>query len=246
MGDAMAKREIRFNIKGTTPDTLPMAHLAEYLKRLATVIGNEDHVHFLRVDEGSASNLIVVDEEIQPEIVLRTKNAASGKGPKEAVEGFASLRELLEEDGLTADLEEDSGDVITQFVPRIEAGETFGPFWQEGSLDGILTRIEGVDETIHVTLVYEGSRYVCETNRDIGKGLGPRFLSTIRVFGKGKWYRSVEGKWELQKFIIRSVEDLEDTSLLDIVARLRAIPDNDLKTLEDPIGEILRIRRNEE
>jgi hypothetical protein len=95
-------------------------------------------------------------------------------------------------------------------------------------------------------LFFEGSRYVCETSREVGKELGSRFLAMIRVFGKGKWYRNEEGNWEMQKFIIRSVEGLEDTSLLDIVARLRNIPDNDLKTLEDPIGEMLRIRRSEE
>jgi len=243
----MAKKQQRFNIKNTTPHTLPMARLAEYLRKLSTVLGNEDHVHFLRMDEGSASAVIEVDEEIEPVVVSRTKSAAIGEGPKEAVQAYGSLRESLEEDGLTADLQQDTGEVITKFVtPRQTEQEAFGPLWQEGTLDGLLTRIEGVDETIHVTLLSEGYRRVAETNRDIGVQLGPRFYRTIRVFGKGKWYRNVEGKWELQKFVIRGIEDLEDTSLPEIVARLRAIPDNDLKTLEDPIGEMLRIRRGEE
>jgi hypothetical protein len=136
---------------------------------------------------------------------------------------------------------------VTEFIIPIQEGkETFGPFWQEGSLDGLLTRIEGIDETIHVTLIFEGSRCKAETNRDIGVQLAPRFYKIVRVFGRGRWYRNLDGHWELQKFIIRSFEDLEDISLPEIVARLRAIPDNDLKTLEDPIGEMLKIRRGED
>ncbi|HEV2388346.1 MAG TPA: hypothetical protein VGS20_13950 [Candidatus Acidoferrales bacterium] len=243
----MARKELRFNIKDATPHTLPMARLAEYLKKLATVLGSEDRVHFLRMEEGSAPALIEIDEEIQPVVVSRTKNAERGQGPREAVEAYESLRDALREDGHTADLESEEGEVVTEFLPpAVVRTETFGPFWQEGTLDGLLTRIEGVDQTIHVTLIFEGARCIAETNREIGMQLGPRFYKLIRAFGKGKWFRNTEGKWELRKFIIRGFEEVDDVSLPDIVARLRAIPDNDLAKLDDPIGEMLKIRRGEE
>ena len=243
----MARRELLFRIEGTTPHSLPMARLAEYLKELASVFGNEDRVHFLRVEEGSHESVIEVDEEIEPIIRLRTRDAAIGRGPIEAIHGYESLRDSLEEQGFTAELEGQEGEIIAAFVSPLETDtETFGPFWQEGTLDGLLTRIEGVDETIHVTLIFEGTRCKAEVNREIGQHLGPRFYKLIRVFGRGKWYRNPEGRWELQKFIIRSFEDLEDVSLPEIVDNLRAIPDNDLKKLADPIGEMLKIRRGEE
>lgn len=242
----MPRKELRFNIKNASPHTLPMSRLAEYLKKLSTVLGNEDRVHFLRMEEGSAPALIEIDDEIEPIIVSRARDAAIGQGPKEAVQAFASLRDALEQDGLMADLEKEEGEVITEFVPSTkEEGEAFGPVWQEGSIDGLLTRIEGVDETIHATLLFEGSRYKGECNREIGVQLGPRFYKMIRVFGREKWWRTAEGRWELEKIIIHSVDDIEDVSLLDTVARLRAIPDNELNKLVDPIGEMLKIRRGE-
>jgi hypothetical protein len=242
----MPRKELRFNIKNATPHTLPMVRLAEYLRKLSTVLGNEDRVHFLRMEEGSAPALIEIDAEIEPLIISRTKEAAIGQGPKEAVQAFSSLRDALEQDGLIADLEQEEGEVIADFVsPPKDEGEAFGPVWQDGSVDGLLTRIEGIDETIHATLVFEGSRYKAECNRDIGVQLGPRFYKMLRVFGRGKWWRTAAGRWELEKITIQSFQDVEDVSLLDTVAKLRAIPDNELNKLEDPIGEMLKIRRGE-
>jgi hypothetical protein len=243
----VARKELLFRIEGTTPHNLPMARLAEYIKKLATIFGNEDRVHFLRIEEGSHESVIEVDDEIEPVVISRTREAAIGQGPKDAIQGYESLRDSLEQQGFTAELEGQEGEIITEFVSHLDTdSETFGPFWQEGTLDGWLTRIEGIDETIHVTLIFEGTRCKAEANREIGQYLGPRFYKLVRVFGRGKWYRNPAGKWELQKFIIRSFEDLEDVSLPEIVDKLRAIPDNDLKKLADPVGEMLKIRRGEE
>jgi hypothetical protein len=38
----MPKKELHFSIEGTTPHTFPMARLADYLRELATLLGNED------------------------------------------------------------------------------------------------------------------------------------------------------------------------------------------------------------
>lgn len=236
----MAKKELIFNIPEATPHTLPMARLADYLKKLSTIFGNDDRVHFLRVDPGSALNVIEVDEEIEPAVIERTKSAAIGAGTKETVQAFQSLSESLEQDGFTAELENDTGDVIAHFAHALEVGETFGPFWQAGEVDGLLTRIEGIDESVHLTLWSDGVRYNCVTTQEKGKGL--RYLDAIRAVGRGQWYRNEKGKWELKKFIVSDIEPLEDDTLLEVVARLRAIPGNPLESLKDPIGEMLKLR----
>src|SRR5437879_5629137 len=82
----MANKEFHFTIRESTPHTLPMARLAEYLRQLAKVFGNEESVHFLRVEEGSADCAIEVDEEKEPAIVDRVRAASVGEGPKEAVD----------------------------------------------------------------------------------------------------------------------------------------------------------------
>jgi hypothetical protein len=242
---AKKKNEIQFTIPEATPRTLSMARLAEYLKKLSVIFGHEDHVHFLRMKDGSASAVIETDAETEPLIVERTRQAAVGDGPKEAVYSYESVKEMLEGDNFTAEVTR-NGDLITRFVPRVEeGGEAIGPVWQEGTLDGLLVRIEGVDPTIHITLIADRRRYLGETNRDLGMKLGPLFYHTVRIFGKGKWWRTAQGVWELEKFAFQSVEKIDDVTIPDLVAELRAIPQEGLQALKDPLGEMLKIRGSE-
>ena len=145
-------------------------------------------------------------------------------------------------------MEWDKGEVLIEF-PRQSQGteETYGPFWEDGSLDGMLIKIGGMDETVPVHLLYEGVHHACNTTRELARKLAPYiFGKTIRVYGRGKWYRNSEGKWELRWFDIRDFEELNDASLLDVVGSLRAIPHNDLMTAKDPLGDIIKLRHGSE
>jgi hypothetical protein len=243
----MAKRkkaELKFTIPEATPTTIPMARLAEYLKKLSILFGHEKSVHFLRMDKGSASAVAFVEPDFEAHVIERTRNASVGDGPKEAVYSYESVKEMLEEDGYSAKVTR-NGELIAEFLQRVERDrDVIGPVWQDGTLDGLLVRIEGMDETIHVTLISDRRRYPGETNRDLGMKLGPLFYKTVRVFGRGKWWRNAHGEWELEKFIFQAIEPAEDISLPEVVARLRALP-NDLQKLEDPLGEMLKIRHGD-
>jgi hypothetical protein len=241
----MPKKELHFSLEGTTPHTFPMARLMDYLRELATLLGNEDNVHFLRVDDGSAKCAIEIDAEIEPIVSERVLEAQKGLGPKESVKALKAIRSYLDEDDLSAFMEWSKGEVLIEF-PRKSLGteETFGPFSEDGSLDGMLVKIGGMDDTVPVHLLYEGVHHICNTTRELAKKLAPYiFGKTIRVHGKGKWYRNSEGKWELRWFDIRDFEELNDASLLDVVGRLRAIPHNDLMNSEDPLGDIIKLRQ---
>lgn len=244
----MANRLIHFNIEGASPHTLPMSRLAEYLRDLAHVLGSEDSVHFLRTREGSASCEIEIEREQEQAIISRTKGIATGRGTKEALEAYRSLRSQLEKDNFSAELEMEDGDIILEFAFHSNnKKETFGPFWEDGSVDGILVKIGGFDETVPVHLVNEGRHYTCNTTREVARDLAHRLYGNpVRVHGKGKWYRNEHGKWELRWFNIKSFDDLEGTSLSDVVSRLRAIPNNELATLTDPLNEMQKIRKGQE
>ncbi len=140
----MPRKELHFSIEGTTPRTFPMARLAVYLRELATLLGNEDNVHFLRVDDGSANCAMEIDSEIEPTVSERVRQAQKGIGPKEAVKAFKAIRFYLDEDDTSAFMEWDEGDVLIEF-PRKSQGteETFGPFWEDGTLDGMLGNYDG-------------------------------------------------------------------------------------------------------
>jgi hypothetical protein len=244
----MSKKLIHFNIEGASPHTLPMSRLAEYLRDLAHVLGSEDSVHFLRTNEGSASCEIEIERELEEEITSRTKGIAAGRGPKEALDAYRSLRSQLEKDKFSAELEMEDGNVILEFPFGTDnRKETFGPFWEDGSVDGILVKIGGFDETVPVHLVSEGRHYTCNTTREVARDLAHRLYGNpVRVHGKGKWYRNEHGKWELRWFNIKSFDDLEGTSLSDVVSRLRAIPNNELSSLTDPLNEMQKIRKGQE
>ena len=240
----MPKRELHFSMDGTTPHTLAMSRLAEYLKELSKLLGHEEHVHFLRVDEGSANCAMEIDVEDEAAISSRVNLAKSGQGTKESVGAFGAIRRFLDEDDLSAVMEWDKGDVVIEFPRKSAEGqETFGPFIEEGSLDGMLVKIGGMDETVPVHLVYQGVHHVCNTTKDIARKLAPYiFGRPIRVHGRGRWYRNADGKWEMRWFDIHDFEELSEASLWDVVGKLRSVPDNDLAKSEDPLGDILKIR----
>lgn len=240
----MTRKELHFSIEEATPYTLPMARLADYLRELGKLFANQERVHFLRVDEGSAACTMEVEEEVALIISERVTEAAKGKGPVQAVRAFQSLRSFLEKDGKSAYMEWKDGDVLVHLPKKAETGaETFGPFWQEGSLDGILWKIGGLDETVPVHLFYEGAHHICNTTREVARELGHHLYGKpIRVHGRGKWYRNAEGKWELRWFDIYRFDSLSDDSLLEAVAKLRTVPDNDLMTSKDPLGDMHKIR----
>lgn len=243
----MANKELRFHIEGTTPHIIPMARLAEYLKELSILLGNKQHVHFLRVETGSLPCIMEVDQEKEESVISRVKKAVLSKGPREAVRANSTLRAMLKKDEFSAEFKTERGETFASYpLAKERKEETFGPFRQDGFLDGIIVRLGGIDETLPVHLIYEGRTYICNAGREIVRQLGPYIWGNpIRVHGEGKWYRNTQGLWELQFFDIQSFEPLEATTLSDAVTALRAIPDNGLMSLKDPLAEMQKLRHGE-
>lgn len=225
-----------------------MERLADYLKKLSAVLGHEKHIHLMGViEEATLSALIEQDEEVSESVKTRVQEASRGKGPKEAVNGFRDLSADLQRQNWRGELiEEGENPVVLQEFTAQETTpqtEAFGPFWERGSLDGYVIRIEGTDKTDHISLVYEGFKGKCEMNESLARRIAPFYRSKpIRVFGKGRWIRHASGEWELLSFEVDDFEPLEDITLNETVARLRAIPENGLNSLEDPIAEMQKIR----
>jgi hypothetical protein len=58
----MSEQEIyEFLIDACTPETLPMARLAQYLADLAVLIGHKTSVHLIGIKEGSVRPQIRID-----------------------------------------------------------------------------------------------------------------------------------------------------------------------------------------
>jgi hypothetical protein len=84
--------------------------------------------------------------------------------------------------------------------------------------------------------------HYCNADEDMARKLAPYVLgSALRVFGDGKWYRDEHEQWTRKAFTIRDFELLENRSLTESVARLRAIP-GELQNIQNPLDVLDVIR----
>lgn len=244
----MVKRVVvdkfHFKIVGFTPETLPMARLAEYMADLAALLGHEDKVHFVKVAKGSADLVHLVEEEEQPEVVQRLHLVKQGLGPVDAQTAFRNLNTKLAEDGKTAKMTRGRAKLLTfPGTPALPA--TYGPIAMQGHLDGRLIRIGGKDGTKPVHLQSTDAYYICNANAEIAKRLAQAYEQEIRVYGTGRWLRQGDGKWILQGFNVNDFEYLNDDPLIEVISKLRAIPENGWKEVSDPLRELASLRGRE-
>ncbi len=237
--------EIRFRIDVFTPDTLPMARLAEYMADLAVLLGEPENVHFVRLEKSSAVLVQKIDEVAVPKIQERTRSIRAGEGPPDAMEAYRRVNRRLRQDNSVGLLSEEDGAEIIRFPGREQAQPvTFGAFNQEGTLDGVVIRLGGTGDPVPVHL-NAGSvlQSHCFASRELAKTLGPFiFGPELRVHGVGRWHRDEDGAWILVRFTIASFEVLDGRPLSDVVAQLRNVSGSEWPDLDDPWGELNRIR----
>jgi hypothetical protein len=219
--------EYRFKIDAFTPDTIPMARLAEYMAELAVLLGETASVHFRRVEEGSTILVQQIEREAVPKVQHRTTSVRRGDGPQDAMRAFKGLNKLLREDNAVGELTQQgqSTATILHFPGRLLIDEKFTSIQQHGSIDGIINRIGGKDETVHITLESEGKQHSgCYTSRAIAKELGHLLFEPVRLFGRGRWSRDEDGNWTLEHFKVESFEALSSAPLSTALAELRNVP----------------------
>lgn len=230
-----------------TPDTIPMKRLAQYLDKLAGLLGRPESVHFTKITEGSARPAWNVDEVAAADVVsnlLAANNCTSADGVKFRKE----INRMLMDDGQVAYLRAVNGRKKGPKVMVFAGRKT--PIAQEvtvhevGELEGVVIRVGGRDPTVPVSLQSaDGEYYKCYTSRTIAKQLAPLlFDKQVRVSGKGKWRRSEDGVWSLEDFQITEFVPLEDSPMADFLASMRAVPGSGWNDMADPHAELRRIR----
>lgn len=243
----MERQEYKFRIDAFTPDTLPMKRLAEYMNELATLFGSQERVHFVRIDAGSATVVQQVEYEHIPKVRERLVGVKDRSAPADAIKAYSRIDGMLADDNATGvietKLETEMAKIIEFPGKNRESSERFGPINQAGSVDGVLIRIGGIDETVPALLLEEGTKqHHCTCNRDVARRLAPHlFGGILRARGNGRWQRDDFGNWVMEKFIIQDFQILDESRLSDIVSRLRSIP-SDLQSLDDPPREMRQIR----
>ena len=188
----MSKRYTLY-VEAYTPETIPMARLAQYMQNLAAMLGHDAAVHFETLKPGSTQIVSRIDHEDVPKVATDLAQLKRGEGTPEAKKAQAAIDQLLAEDNATGFVyeDEDENAKIIAF-PGVTRPKptTFGPFNEEGSLDGVLISVSGADQTVHLQLQNGDIRYTgIDTNRETARRLAKHMYEPVRVFGTGRWLR---------------------------------------------------------
>lgn len=245
-GATVDQPEYRFKIDAYTPETFPMARLAGYMGDLAVLLGEKERVHFVRLEPGSTVLVQRIGRESAPRVLdrLRALRPTEGQGADDALRAFRDIDRRLAADNATGQLCADDGAQIIRF-PGCERPRplTFGSFRQPGSLDGVLIRLGGMGEPVPVHLQDECAVHHCFGTREMARRLALHlYEAPLRVHGTGRWERDAEGAWQLKRFDIADFETLDDSPLSVVLARLRRVPGNDWRAVENPYAELQRLR----
>ena len=242
------QREYRFVIDAYSPDTLPMARLAEYMGELARLLGRPDQVHFARLEAGSAVLVQSVEPEAAPDVMERLRALRRDNPPDDVAKAFATLNRYLADDNATGILQEGGGAEVIRFPGReAPAPSTSGAFNQAGALDGVLIRIGGRDDTVPAYLRDGDTIHLCNATREMARRLAAHLYGPpLRVHGNGRWERDADGHWVMKRFNITSFDVLDDAPLGEVAQRLRDVEGSGWKEIEDPTAELRRLRGLEE
>ena len=218
--------EYRFHIDAFKPETLPLARLAEYLADIAVILGEREHVHFVRVESGSTVPVVSVEWEAVPKVRQRVLSVKRRQAPAEVLRIADGLNRRLADDNASAVLINPHGANVFRFPGRdARECEPDFTFSQPGELFGVVIVVGGTSDPVPVHLDDEGRVQLCEAPRAIARGLAQLiFGSPVAVQGLGRWLREADGAWKMRSFRITSFRSLDNRPLTDIVTDLKKVP----------------------
>lgn len=233
-----------FRIDVWKPETLPLKRLAEYAGELAKLFGSTPDVHLLKIRRGSHVQEFAVANTARASVERQLALVRSADAPEELVRPYRNVNQYLRTDGGSAVLKLKGGAKLIEFPGCKTPLAEEVVIHEAGTLDGVVIRVGGKDDTVPVWLEGENrERLACTASRPIAKELaGHLFGDAVRVSGMGKWRRNADRLWELEDFVIKSWQTLDETPLDEMVTKLRAVPGSGWDQLDDPQAEWRRIR----
>ncbi len=232
-------REFRWKIDaGFTAETMPLDRLAEYLKHLAAMLGEPQHLHLIKMESASANAVLRVDAVMVEHVRQRGGELRRGIAPREAMDSYRAINAMLQEDKGTATLYDGDAEIIPFPGVGAEQPIVVPSVQQQGHLDGQLIKVGGEKAWVPVQLVPLGDARItgCYAKKDLAKKMGSHLFEPVRLYGRGKWNRNEQGQWEIDRFWIDHFDTLSAEPLPVVVAALRGVKTDWHKT---PIADIL-------
>ena len=84
-------KRLIFYIDAYSPETIPMAKLADYMADFAALLGKENAVHFAGLKPGSTQIAARVEFEDLPKVRSRLHDIRRGNPPKDAAKIFEQM-----------------------------------------------------------------------------------------------------------------------------------------------------------
>ena len=236
-----------FRIDAYTPDTIPMARLAEYMGALANVFGEKSSVHFKGLANGSTKVVARVQREAAPKVRDNVSNAIAGDRQTDPAKAYKLVNVMLRDDNAAATLDRGDSNVLNFPGTKMLRPPKLGPFNQAVEKDGVLVRIGGKDKSAHA-IIEDGDRvtWSFEVTRELAIELAHHlFGKPIRLAGTGRFFRDDEGQWQHTALRATDFHALNADSLADVVGRIRRLPVNTWKSGTDPMTLLRSLREDE-
>lgn len=241
----------KFYIDVYSPERFPMSKLAQYMADFAELLGKEHAVHFERLEGGSTTIVALAEREDVPKVRSRLDGIRRGTDQVDLQRLIDRLNERLANDNAVGKLLEETDERGCAELITFEGRErpralAFGPFNQEGHLDGLLISVGGKDESISIRLQNGAITYTnIETTRVLARELARYLFEPVRIHGTGRWMREASGEWTLRSFRVRGFDVLENVALRDAVNTLRTVKGSGWESIEDPLAELRDLRRDD-
>jgi hypothetical protein len=235
--------DYRLEIDAFTPQTLPMARLAEYLSDLAVLMGEREHVHFRNLEDGSAVLVSSVDWEALPKVRTRLNAVKRRQAPADVLRVADAMNRRLAEDNASATLIDPKGTRVLRFVGRDRGAEPDYVFTQLEELYGVVIVVGGTSDPLPVHLQDEDVVHLCEAPRSLAREIAAHiFGPPLLVSGIARRSRGADGEWKTRSFRIQEFRPLDDRPLVEVVRQLREV-DAEWTSRRDPLGELEKLRK---
>lgn len=226
---------------------VPMERIGEYIAEFARLLGEENKPRFKGIRNASvgyAAEVAPGREHWTHARIVEAKSKPNSRPGKHLVK----LEEMMGEDGIPEAEILDAGDNVIHVIFGInpEADEDTERLFQESKVDGVVTGLIGVDDTMHLHLRDGFDRDLKLIVRDdqLARDLLKLFkIGTVRLVARGTWIRTENG-WspEVNKCVVMSFQPLDNTPFSTILERVARIPGNGWSELQDPMGTWDNIR----
>jgi hypothetical protein len=219
--------EYRFEIADLSPMTLSMRRLNDYLPSLVDLFGYEEHIHLIRVDEGSAVPCIVAENHMVKSVQQRLQKVKTGTGSRKTYQAVECLNDLLAEDRTSAVLRSPYHGLVIEFPGVKRATEAVvGPMKEYCDIQGELYQIGGRDDTISLYIRDGRNIFICTASREQGREISAQLFRRVRISGTGNWIRNETGKWKLLNLTFGSFLPLSEEPLSKSIQELRTLAES--------------------